>query len=149
MLAADHGGRRVVAIVAGAEPPKADDLVDDQPGRNVAARDDQDPRLAIARRTPGAEKRLQVDDREQLPPQVRDSTQPRLGARYARDVLRDRQHLANVAAAADETLRAEPETDANPLVRLGRRPLARRDRGACPPFQLLQQLERPFGEGLE
>jgi len=89
MLAADHGGRRVVAIVAGAEPPEADDLVDDQPGRNVAARDDQDPRLAIARRTPAPRNDFKSTIVSSCP---RKFAIPRNQGwrRYARDVLRDR-----------------------------------------------------------
>ena len=149
VLAADHAGRRLVAELVRAEAPEAEHLIDHEPGRHVAARDDQNPCLALRGRTARPEERLQVDDGEQLATEVRDPAQPWLRAWHARDLLGQRQHLANVAARGDEALGTESESDADPLVGRGRRALARGDRGSGAALQLNQQFERPCCEGLK
>ena len=141
-------GPGVGAILVRAEAPEAEHLVHDQPSRHVAARDDENTRLALRGGAAGAEERLQIHDGEQLAAEVRDPAQPRLRARDARDLLRHREHLANVAARGDEALGTEPEPDADPFVGRRRRAFARCDRGARAPLQFQQQLERPVCEGL-
>ena len=81
VLTADYRRGCLVAIVGGAEAPKSDDFVDDEAGWHLAARDDQDAGVPFRAGAASPEKRLEIDDRKQLPAQIRDTAQPRLGSR--------------------------------------------------------------------
>src|SRR5690606_15257329 len=143
VVAADHCRGHLLLEIVVRESADADDLVDDQRGRHVPARRDENAAAPIGARAAAAEECFQVDDRQQLAADVRDATQPELRARHPGDGIGYRQALANIAAPGHEVLVTDPEADAGPLVRRSRGAVPHRARGAREPLELEQKLERP------
>src|SRR5690606_20072585 len=149
VVATNHGRGYLRLPIVIPESADAEDLVDDEPRRDVAAGGHEDAAASIEHGAAGAEKRLQVDDRQQLAADVGDAAQPELRARHAGDRIRHRQYLAHVAASGDEVLVADPKADAGPFV--GGRGAAVTRGGRCPreALELEQQLERTFPQACE
>ena len=83
---AAHDRRRHVGREFGiGEAAESEDLVDQQPGWNLAMVGDHDARIARGGRRAAAEKGAQVDDRQQLAAQVREPEDPAPGPGYARE----------------------------------------------------------------
>src|SRR5690606_4783933 len=73
VVATNHGRGYLRLPIVIPESADAEDLVDDEPRRNVAAGGDEDAAASIEHGAAGAEKCLQVDDRQQLAADVGDA----------------------------------------------------------------------------
>ena len=140
-------GRRLIVKIARAEAPEADDLVDDQAGRHVSARDDEYSRLPIRGGAPAPKNDFRSTTVSSWP---RRFAMPRShglapGTRVTWSGTGRTSRTSR--AARHESLSTEPKSNAHPFVRLRRSPFARRDRSSRAALELEQQVERSIGEG--
>src|SRR5579883_1357288 len=148
-LAARHRRRRIPRELALREAPEAEHLINEQPRRDLAVVDDDDARVAGRRRHAAAEELPQVDDRQQLPADVRETSNPGLRPWHARERGRHGEHFARLLARGEEELARHAQRNPHPLAAAGRFLARVRGNGAPAPLQLLQQLERPVAQRFE
>src|SRR5690606_19007661 len=139
-IAAHHGRRPAVAVLLRQEAPEAEHLVHHQPGGNLAMVHGDHARLPLERRAAAPQEHLEIDERQEVPAQVRDAEHPALRPRHPRRRFRQHEHLADLLPRRDEPLLAEAKADADPF---GRGPVHRvtGDRGAAAPLELQEELE--------